>query len=269
MAACETSSLAETIDPLSSTCRLTFSDDFNGKGAVNSRKWISKNINRRPNEEGPDGYWRSDNVRLNGQGQLVIKTTQVSNQNDDADPYDYASGMISTEGTFEQAYGRFEIRARLPQASGWWAAFWLFNDDIPSGISTEIDIIEGFGWTDELRHAVHINEGRGDTISDVHKTVRAGIRQGFHTYRLDWSADELVYYIDGEEVWRRYAKDVTAMPLYLKVTGEISTKPWLLTREWSGALDPENLPDDFIIDYVKVWQGCAAAKKVNKYEEKT
>lgn len=259
IAACETSPLVKDIDPLESACRLTFSDEFDGVGKVDSGKWISKNINRRPNEGGPDGYWRSENARLNGQGQLVIQATQIPNQNNDTDPYDYAAAMVSTEGTFEQLYGQFEIRARLPQASGWWTAFWLFNDKGSEKRSTEIDIIEGFGWTDELRHGVHINEARDDTISAVHKTVREGIRQGFHIYRLDWSAEELVYYIDGEAVWRRSAKDVAAIPLYLKVTGEISTKPWLLTDQWSGVLKPENLPDDFVIDYVKVWQGCAKA----------
>ena len=244
--------------PSPQSCRLTFSDDFNGTGTADKTKWISKEYNRRPNESGPDGYWLKENARLDGEGNLVISTRQIPNRNKDSDPYDYASGMVSTQGLFEQQYGRFEIRARLPRQSGWWAAFWLFNKtDI--GIdedSQEIDILEGFGWTDEIRNAHHRKMRGGSTISRDNKTTIAGIGEGFHTYRLDWSEVEYIYSVDGQEVWRSPIGQPSTMPLYIKLTGEVSTKDWLTTDKWAGKLNPGNFPDNFVIDYVRVWEGC-------------
>ncbi len=242
----------------SETCRLTFSDEFNGYGQPDTDKWISKEYNRRPNESGPDGYWLKENVRLDGLGRLVITTTKIPNHNNDTDPYDYASGMVSTQGKFEQKYGRFEIRARLPQRSGWWAAFWLFNKS-GEGIaenSQEIDVMEGFGWTDEIRNAHH-RKTQGDTIfSRDNKVIISGARDGFQTYRLDWNETDYIYFINGQEVWRSPVGEAPSMPLYIKITGEISTKDWLLTPQWANELNPEAFPDDFLIDYVRVWEGC-------------
>lgn len=237
-------------------CRLTFSDDFNGRGIADKTKWISKEYNRRPNENGPDGYWLKENARLDGEGNLIISVRQIPNRNNDSDPFDYASGMVSTQGLFEQQYGRFEMRGRLPWRSGWWAAFWLFNKT-GTGIeedSQEIDIMEGFGWTDEIRNAHHRKTRGGSITSFNNKITIAGIREGFHTYRLDWSETDYIYSVDGQEVWRSPANDSSTLPLYIKLTGEISTKDWLLTDKWSGDLDPDNYPDNFVIDYVRVWE---------------
>lgn len=241
-----------------SNCRLTFSDDFNGRGIADKTKWISKEYNRRPNESGPDGYWLKENARLDGEGNLIISVRQIPNRNNDSDLFDYASGMVSTQGLFEQQYGRFEMRGRLPERSGWWAAFWLFNKS-GTGIeedSQEIDIMEGFGWTDEIRNAHH-RKTRGSSIASFdNKITVAGIREGFHTYRLDWSETDYIYSVDGQEVWRSPANDSSTLPLYIKLTGEISTKDWLLTDQWAGDLDPDSYPDNFVIDYVRVWEGC-------------
>lgn len=241
-----------------SNCRLTFSDDFNGRGIADKTKWISKEYNRRPNENGPDGYWLKENARLDGEGNLIISVRQIPNRNNDSDLFDYASGMVSTQGLFEQQYGRFEMRGRLPERSGWWAAFWLFNKS-GTGIeedSQEIDIMEGFGWTDEIRNAHHRKTHGGSITSFDNKITIAGIREGFHTYRLDWNETDYIYSVDGQEVWRSPANDSSTLPLYIKLTGEISTKDWLLTDKWSGDLDPDSYPDNFVIDYVRVWEGC-------------
>ena len=78
--------------------KLTFSDDFDGaRGArPDAKKWQSENYNRRDNPDGPDGWWDPDNVRLDGEGNLILSVTQISNRNRDNDPHDFAAGMVST-----------------------------------------------------------------------------------------------------------------------------------------------------------------------------
>ena len=41
----------------------------------------------------------------------------------------YTSGLVETKGTFAQAYGRFEVRAKLPRGQGIWPAHWLLPAD--------------------------------------------------------------------------------------------------------------------------------------------
>jgi len=44
----------------------------------------------------------------------------------------FTSARIKTQGLFEQAYGRFEARIKLPYGPGIWPAFWLLG----SGVET-------------------------------------------------------------------------------------------------------------------------------------
>jgi beta-glucanase (GH16 family) len=58
-----------------------------------------------------------------------------------------ASGTINSCGFFEQEFGYFEIRAKIPTIGACWPAFWLMPGTGQGFGSTfcEMDMIEGFG----------------------------------------------------------------------------------------------------------------------------
>src|SRR5262249_31658613 len=58
-----------------------------------------------------------DAIHLDGDGHLVIDTWTA------ADGTNY-TGMIGTQGRFEQRYGYFEARIDFDGAPGMWSAFW-------------------------------------------------------------------------------------------------------------------------------------------------
>jgi len=69
--------------------------------------------------------------------------------------------------------------------------------------------------------------------------------EGFHTFGLNWTRDEYVFYVDGKETWRTNAGGVCQVPLYIKLSDEVG--------EWGGDIATAELPDEFLVDYVRVW----------------
>lgn len=248
-------------DPL---WQLTWSDEFQGEGDADPLKWEQQEYNRRPNPHGPDGWWDSSLVALDGQGHLVISVDEVANRNpqEDDDPVDYAVGMVRSKGLFSQTYGKYEIRCKLPEESGWWVAFWLFPDKgtEPNGGSygtgrdgTEIDIFEGWGWTDQVQMALHYDGYEEMHHSDYYKTRIPGIDQGFHEFSLVWTPDIYVFYVDGEEIWRSDFGGGCQVPCYVKITGELLTEEWALSPEWANTIESGSYPDEFLVDWVRVY----------------
>ncbi len=67
---------------------------------------------------------RTENVKV-ASGMLQITARKESFMGSG-----YTSGRILTKGSFEQAYGRYEARIKLPYGQGIWPAFWLIGNDI-------------------------------------------------------------------------------------------------------------------------------------------
>lgn len=238
---------------------LTWSDEFEGAGPIDSTKWEQPEYNRRSNDQGPDGWWSKEDAYLDGEGHLVIRARRIDNRNDDNDPYDYSTGALRSYGRFEQKFGKFEARCQLPDQAGWWVAFWLFstsvfNEDGSGQDGTEIDIMEGFGWNEIIHHNLHW-DGYGEAhASDGFKQTIEGVGTGFHTYTLEWSDSVYVFLVDGIETYRSNAGGVSQVPAYVKLTGELSTRPGLSGEGWANDPSGSYFPDYFLVDYVRVWQ---------------
>jgi hypothetical protein len=113
---------------------------------------------------------------------------------------EYTSGILTTQGSFSQKYGYFEIRAKIPVGVGVWPAFWMLADD--GGWPPEIDVMEGRG------------QEIGDMAMTTHWRIRAtgsvqscgfdflvpDASSGFHDYGALWTPDRIVYFIDRKPV---------------------------------------------------------------------
>lgn len=239
--------------------KLIWSDEFDGSGIPDPSNWDRPEYNRRPNAKGPDGYWSKEDSFLDGKGNLVIRVRKIADKNNDGDPYDYSVGAVRTLGKFKQLYGRFEIRCQLPKQQGWWVAFWMMQGNVGSEVNagvdgSEVDIMEAFGWTNKINHAVHY-DGYGTAHKSVGKNeLIPGIREGFHTYSLEWYPEMYVFFIDNKEMWRSTGGGVCNQPGYIKVTGEISTEDWAINNYWSNDPAKAAYPDSFKVDYVRVYE---------------
>jgi beta-glucanase (GH16 family) len=121
---------------------LVLDEDFNTNGAPNASLW-SYNIGTGQNGWGNNElqYYTDRPQNVTAQNGYLIITAHKESFNGSQ----YTSARLVTKGKFEQAYGRFETRMRLPWGQGIWPAFWMLGadiDDNPWPGAGEIDIME-------------------------------------------------------------------------------------------------------------------------------
>ena len=145
-------------------------------------------------------YYLPKNARLEN-GLLVIEARAEATNG-----FNYTSARINTRDRFAFRYGRIEARMRLPGGQGIWPAFWLLPQDDPYGswaASGEIDIMEavnlGGSGGNEVHGTIHYGGSWPDNVySSRSYTVPEDATTGFHTYALEWDADQLRWYVDGQ-----------------------------------------------------------------------
>jgi len=112
---------------------------------------------------------------------------------------DYVSGILTSQGSFSQKHGYFEIRAKIPVGHGVWPAFWMLADD--GGWPPEVDVMEGRGQRPgDLVMTTHWRIPTGRIQSCGFDFAVADAASAFHNYGVLWEEDRLVYFIDRKPV---------------------------------------------------------------------
>jgi hypothetical protein len=176
---------------------LVWHDEFDGaQGALpNANNWVFETGGTGWGNNELEYYTaRPDNAALDGQGFLVITAKKESYMGSD-----YTSARIKTAGKFDQAYGRFESRIKVPQGQGMWPAFWMLGNDIDTAgwpQCGEIDIMENIGKEPTMVHGtIHgPNYSNGTTY-----TLPGGAKfaDGYHVFAVEWEAAAIRFYVDG------------------------------------------------------------------------
>jgi beta-glucanase (GH16 family) len=160
-------------------------------------------------------------------------------------------GMVGTQDRFMTKYGYFECRAQLQRGGGIWAAFWIQSPLISAGedparFGAEIDIVEFFRklGTDIVSHNVHWAYGTNQQTTHGMQSYLKGVSEGFHLFALEWTPESYTFYVDGYK--------------FYEVTIGISQieEYMILSMEPPQEEEIHNmlLPDEFIIDYVRVYK---------------
>ena len=106
---------------------LTWSDEFNARdgSAPDPAKWsIEVNGKGGGNHELEYYTERPQNVHIEN-GNLVIAAIKETYTGPDG-TRDYTSARLTSVG-FDQIYGRFEARIKIPRGQGMWPAFWMLG----------------------------------------------------------------------------------------------------------------------------------------------
>ena len=238
---------------------LVWSDEFEGEGAPDLTKWTYDVGNWGWGNNEPQYYTndRRENARLED-GNLIIE----ARRNDMGQ--DWTSARLTTRGKVSFLYGKIEFRAKVPATDGTWAAGWFLGDEYRDEMSWpycgEIDVLECVGSEiddesgDGINHAschtrtYYFKEGTHITaVTDVKDMV-----DEFHNYTIEWTPEGIVAFLDGEEYYT-----------YDKTNDELEwpfDKPQNLIVNLAmgggmgGAIDPAADNEQFILDYVRVYE---------------
>ena len=243
--------------PVVGAWKLTFRDEFDG-AAVDTNKWSFYGEN----------YWdkvthftKETTYVKGGQAHLKLMK-QRGRHNDDPkrNESEYATGFLESYGKFTQRYGYFEARMKLPSAPGLWPAFWMMPDRGGSGPQWQRSDTKNGGMEFDIME--HLTRWGGcrfniathwDGYGKEHKSHGSDAvyftpdKDGYVTSGLLWTPGEAVFYCQGREIGRWTSERVSSVPEHIMFT--LPAGGW--DNDW---LDDARLPDEFLIDYVRVWQ---------------
>ena len=253
---------------------LVWSDEFNSTGSKsqpNPLIWTYDTGNSGFGNHELENYcaWGSNaapcstaspSAYVGADGYLHIVAQQPS-------PGVYTSARMKTQGLFSFQYGRFEVRAQIPEAQGFWPAAWLLGNNITTvdwPASGEQDVLERVNaaktpdWNEGSIHGIGFTGDIG--LGTIYNFPGGQTAAGWHTYGMIWTRGGVAYYVDDPghpyvtystsnlnalsgAVWPFDAGQSNFILLNLAIGGD-----------WPG---PPNsaapFPSEMLVDYVRIY----------------
>lgn len=236
--------------PSANQWKLVWQDDFDQTNGFDTSVWTkiprgTSDWNNYMSDYDP--LYRVEN------GNLILRGIVNDVLPNDTAPF--LTGGIFTKDKKGFQNGRIEIRARLFGARGAWPAIWM----LPQGASWpkggEIDVMERLNSEDIAYQTVH-----------THYTYTLGIKNppngstgkinpdDYNIYAVELHPDSLAFYINGTHTFTypRIETDKEGQfpfdqPFYLLIDMQLG-------GSWVGAVNPEDLPVEMWIDWVRFYQ---------------
>jgi len=244
---------------------LVWADEFDGEGAIDSDKWFHQT--RLP----PGGSWwggliqhytdREVNSYLKGGYLNLVAKKELFE--DQGETKQYTSARLNSKFAF--AYGKVEIRAKLPKGIGTWPAIWMLNQNINEdgaywdnrGFGTvnwpncgEVDILEHWGKNqDYVSSAVHNASSFGHKVKNLGGQNVKNASEGFHIYTLEWTEEKMVFSVDGVEHYQ-----------YQPTIKNSDTWPYdsdyymIFNIAIEPDIDPKFIESSMVVDYIRIFQ---------------
>ena len=190
----------------SAAWKLDWSDSFDGP--LTTSAWGRYGWGHQAVGNGAMGAYDPANVHTHD-GVLALRTHYVDGQ--------WSSAGVSGDPGFSAAGGKWEVRAKMPVATGIGYAFLLYPAD--HSWPPEVDIAEGRvnGTVGSFYHY-----GAGNSVAMSKQTIDT---HQWHTYGVILGANQVIFTIDGD-----------------RVSGVLNNVPVTTKKMWlgfqTGAMDP-------------------------------
>jgi beta-glucanase (GH16 family) len=237
--------------------KCSFDDEFNGTSLDTSHWQPQLTASSGYVTGGPDCY--VDNpwtINVQG-GHLNLSALRVA-------PFacktgydtSYQVGMVSSSQLFNQTYGVFEVRAKIPAATfpGLQETLWLYPQNLTYGpwpASGEIDFAEFF--SDNAGYDVpYVHYARSATDANATAFGCTINQNAFNTYAVDWTPKSITIYTNGQVCLIDRPTGGPApfdQPFFISLTQALG-----IGANSPSAATP--LPATTQIDWVRVWEAA-------------
>lgn len=249
--------------------KLVWQEEFNYKGLPDTTKWGYEVGHIRNNEQQYYTHARKENVWVKN-GVLTITGSKENYPNEfykkenkdwrfKDSTAQYTSASINTLGKAGWQYGRIEVRAKLPKGGGIWPAIWMMGTnrtELGWPKCGEIDIMEFIGnHPEEIYGTIHYPDPASkENKSKGNKIIEKKLDHVFHVYAIEWNEQTIDVYFDKKK-YHSFPIDTAGLgsenpfrkPFYLLMN-------LAMGANWPGPIDESVLPQQFVIDYVRVYQ---------------
>lgn len=237
---------------------LVFNDEFNQPSGTqpDPEKWVrSKRFGSTWNR------WisNSNEVVYIQDSTLVLRA--IPNPDKSTDNVAMLTGSVETQGKYAFTYGKVDVRMKTIPHTGNFPAAWFMpqppTQNWPNG--GEIDLFEAIDASNTAFHTVHTHwtydlGNKNNPQSSASEYVNVA---DWHVYSLEWTEDELKWFVDGRQVFR-YTKstDQQALnngqwpfdkPFYIILNQSVGNGSWAQPAD-------TNFTYESRVDYVRVYQ---------------
>ena len=234
---------------------LVFHDDFNGTQIDNNNWMYCAEVERQDYH----GKWQNSCSTVEN-GNYVINCTLDENGKP-------ISGGIKSAGRFDQTYGLYHIRFKMPKTNAMWFAFWLMSygmGEEPGTVGNgakdgaELDIFEIVPGADEFSMSVHWDDYDKDLKSSsewfyISEEFGEEFYDEYHDVWYLWDENGYQLFIDGLSENNRkfnfsgeeHGEGTCQVPCYMILSVEYGA--------WGGALDETQFPFKIYVDSVSVY----------------
>ncbi len=235
------------------------SDEFDGT-ELDETKWLIQGVNGefQSNFRGrAPSQFSTNNVRVEA-GMLKLETRWEPNYpfNPTVDNNGDAYTNITTAAVItrqQYLYGYMEIRSKSADADIT-SSFWT------TGLGSELDVFESTGrpapdkqhLTNEMWSSIHDwSRPRPNSVWTEKNYLPFGFADGFHTYGCEWDENNIKLYADGQLI-------TTVTQAQLGTNWVMDVAQWIWVDQetfiWRGLPVESDLPVDYEIEYIRVWQ---------------
>jgi beta-glucanase (GH16 family) len=253
---CKSIGFTYTLESL--TYDLVWSDEFDGT-EVNLDNWSY--------ETGASGWGNNElQYYTNGLNSSVkdgFLTIEIRKESYEGASYT-SSRMVSRQKA-DFTYGKFEVRAKMPQLLGSWSAIWMMPTSSSSygawPNSGEIDIMESVGYVPNTMygtvHTSSFNHKKGTQKGFTLPNIN--VADEYHIYTVEWLPDQIRFSVDGVFKYRFKPGLYLDCPTYSQWPFDKNFFMILNTAvggSWGGAkgVSETGWPISMSVDYVRVYQ---------------
>jgi beta-glucanase (GH16 family) len=255
--------------PGGGTWKCTFDDEFDATtgdaSSVDPSKWVAQTTAASGFTAGPVCFENSPNNISVANGALNLTVRKEASTQCAGTKYatPYSAGELMTYGKFNQAYGRWQIRAKFPsfKGAGLQTSLWLwpqnqfkYGNAWPE--SGEIDMVEEYSYYNYLGIPyIHYVPSSLDThVTNTRCTINVG---QFNTYTLVWTASTLTITFNNNttpcivDTWKPGMGLLSPAPFDQPFFMSLTQGLGIQSNAFNASTT--QLPATTQVDYVRVW----------------